>query len=214
MTVACIHTVIPLIDLFGKLAAKKAPELRMLHLLDEAVFARIRQRDRLEPEDTERLASHIRTARDAGAKAVLITCSTLSPLVDELPADLREGVLKVDEPLMREAVRRPGKMLVAATNFATLDPSRRTLVQAGAPEDTETTLIPDAYDAFLRGDFETHDRLLLGGLIALKDRADTIVLAQASMARVTDQLPEDVRPKVLSSPDLAITALVELASRQ
>jgi hypothetical protein len=54
-------------------------------------------------------------------------------------------------------------MLVAATNFATLDPSRRTLIQAGAPEDTETTLIPDAYDAFLRGDFDTHDRLLLAG---------------------------------------------------
>jgi hypothetical protein len=94
MTVACIHTVIPLIDLFGKLAAKKAPELRMLHLLDEAVFARIRQRDRLQPEDTERLASHIRTARDAGATAVLITCSTLSPLVDELPADFAKACSK------------------------------------------------------------------------------------------------------------------------
>jgi aspartate/glutamate racemase len=213
-TVACIHTVIPLIDLFRRMAAKKAPQLRMLHLLDEAVFARIRRRDCLAPEDVERLVSHIRTARDAGATAVLVTCSTLSPLVDDLPEDLRPGVLKVDDALMREAVRRPGKVLVAATNFATLEPSRRTLVQAGAPADTETVLIPDAFDAFLRDDFDTHDGLLLEGLIALKDRADTIVLAQASMARVMDQLPDDVRPKVLSSPDLAINALVEMACPQ
>jgi Asp/Glu/hydantoin racemase len=213
-TVACIHTVIPLIDLFRHRAWRAAPDLRMLHVLDEAVFARIRQRDRLEPEDVERLASHVRTARDAGAKAVLVTCSTLSPLVDDLPGDLRQGVLKVDEALMREAVRRTGKVLVAATNFATLEPSRQTLEQAGARGDIETVLIPGAFDAFLRGDLDGHDRLLLHGLSALTDRADTVVLAQASMARVMDMLPDDVRPKVLSSPDLAINALVELASAQ
>jgi hypothetical protein len=49
-------------------------------------------------------------------------------------------------------------------------------------------------------------------LLELQDRADTIVLAQASMARVMDRLPPALRAKVLSSPDLAIDALVELAN--
>jgi aspartate/glutamate racemase len=211
-TVACIHTVIPLIELFRGLAAKKAPQLRMLHLLDEAVFERIRNRGRLEVEDVERLASHVRTARDAGARGILVTCSTLSPCVDDLPADLRTGVLKVDEVLMREAVRRGGKTLIAATNFATLEPSKQTLMQAGAQEEPGTVLIEGAFAAFQSGDFNAHDELLRQGLLDLQDRADTIVLAQASMARVMDQLPPELQSKVLSSPDLAIQALMAQAS--
>jgi aspartate/glutamate racemase len=211
-TVACIHTVIPLIELFRGLAAKKAPQLRMLHLLDEAVFERIRNRGRLEVEDVERLASHVRTARDAGARGILVTCSTLSPCVDDLPADLRTGVLKVDEVLMREAVRRGGRTLIAATNFATLEPSKQTLMQAGAQEEPGTVLIEGAFAAFQSGDFNAHDELLRQGLIDLQDRADTIVLAQASMARVMDQLPPELQSKVLSSPDLAIQALMAQAS--
>jgi aspartate/glutamate racemase len=212
VTVACIHTVIPLIELFRGLAAKKAPHLRMLHLLDEAVFERIRNRGRLEVEDVERLASHVRTARDAGARGILVTCSTLSPCVDDLPADLRTGVLKVDEVLMREAVRRGGKTLIAATNFATLEPSKQTLMQAGAQEEPGTVLIEGAFAAFQSGDFNAHDELLRQGLLDLQDRADTIVLAQASMARVMDQLPPELQSKVLSSPDLAIQALMAQAS--
>jgi hypothetical protein len=132
--------------------------------------------------------------------------------VDDLPADLRTGVLKVDEVLMREAVRRGGKTLIAATNFATLEPSKQTLMQAGAQEEPGTVLIEGAFAAFQSGDFNAHDELLRQGLLDLQDRADTIVLAQASMARVMDQLPPELQSKVLSSPDLAIQALMAQAS--
>ena len=212
VTVACIHTVVPLIDVFRQMAARKAPQMRMLHILDEAVFERIRNRGRLLAEDTDRLASHVRTAKDAGAGAILVTCSTLSPCVDTLPEDLRAGVLKVDDVLMREAVRRGGRTLIAATNFATLDPSKQSLMQAGAKEPPEVALIPDAFAAFQSGDLARHDELLLQGLNDLQHRADTIVLAQASMARVMDYLGSNLRAKVLSSPDLAIDALMTQAS--
>jgi aspartate/glutamate racemase len=179
-------------------------------MLDEAVFERIRNRGRLDSEDVGRLASHVQTARDAGARAVLVTCSTLSPCVDELDEDLRSRVLKVDEVLMKEAVRRGGKTLIAATNFATLEPSKQTLLQAGAKEVPETALIADAFAAFQAGDVARHDQLLLKSLLDMQHRADTIVLAQASMARVMDQLPAHVQAKVLSSPDLAFDALTQL----
>jgi hypothetical protein len=213
--VACIHTGAPLIELFRALAASKAPNLRILQMLDEPILERIRTRGRLDDADVDRLASHVRAARDAGAKGVLVTCSTLSPLVDSLPVDLREGVLKVDDPLMRTAVARGGKIVLAATNKATLEPSSQTLqsaaAKAGKRVDPEIAWIPDAFDAFLRSDFETHDRLVIAALIDLAERADTIILAQASMARIVERLPEAVRPKVLSSPELALDALVELA---
>ncbi|HYP05723.1 MAG TPA: aspartate/glutamate racemase family protein [Bryobacteraceae bacterium] len=212
MTAACIHTVIPLIELFRTLAARSAPQLHVMHILDEAVFARIRHRGRLDREDSERLRSHVQAALDAGAGAVLVTCSTLSPCVEDLPVDVRPRVLKIDDVLMREAVARGERTLIAATNFATLEPSRQTLLQAGAQEDPETVLIPDAFAAFQAGDLAEHDRLLLRGLLDLQQRPGTIVLAQASMARVTHQLPEDLRRRVLSSPELALKALTRFAS--
>jgi hypothetical protein len=138
--------------------------------------------------------------------------------VDELPADLRDGVLKVDDPLMQSVVSRGGRTIIAATNAATLEPSAQTLQKAAAASrktvNFEMSLIPDAFDAFLRGDFATHDRLVIDGLTRLADRADTIVLAQASMARVVGRLPGMVRAKVLSSPELAIEALARLVKTQ
>lgn len=215
-TVACIHTASSLVDLFRDLTARKAPELRVLQLVDEPILVRIRNRGKLDGADVERLASHIRVARDAGAGPVLVTCSTLSPCVDELPSDLREDVLKVDDPLMRAAVARSGRVILAATNAATLEPSAQTLrlaaQAAGKHCNPEMALIPDAYDAFLRSDFATHDALLIDGVLKLAERADTIVFAQASMARVMDRLPAPVRAKVLSSPELAVDALVSLVA--
>jgi aspartate/glutamate racemase len=184
----------------------------MLHLLDEFVFERIRNRGGLASEDVERLSSHVGTARDAGARAVLVTCSTLSPYVDDLPLELRRRVFKVDDMLMRVAVQRGGRTVIAATNFATLEPSRRTLMQAGAKDSPETVLIPDAFAAFQAGDFAKHDELLLQGILSLQNRADTIVLAQASMARILDRLPPHLRLQVLSSPELAIDGLLEAAA--
>jgi hypothetical protein len=85
-------------------------------------------------------------------------------------------------------------------------------MQAGAQEEPGMVLIEGAFAAFQSGDFNAHDELLRQGLIDLQDRADTIVLAQASMARVMDQLPPELQSKVLSSPDLAIQALMAQAS--
>ena len=121
-------------------------------------------------------------------------------------------------PLMQSAVSRGGRTIIAATNAATLEPSAQTLQKAAAASgktvNPEMSLIPDAFDAFLRSDFATHDRLVIDDLTQLADRADTIVLAQASMARVVDRLPGMVRAKVLSSPELAIEALARLVRTQ
>lgn len=83
-----------------------------------------------------------------------LAIEALSPCVDELPADLRDGVLKVDDPLMQSAVSRGERTIIAATNAATLEPSAQTLQKAGSASgktvNAEMSLIPDAFDAFLR----------------------------------------------------------------
>jgi len=50
-----------------------------------------------------------------------------------------------------------------------------------------------------------HDRLVTQGLAALIEKVDVVVLAQASMARVIQQIPpEQLKVPVLSSPRLGL----------
>lgn len=101
--------------------------------------------------------------------------------------------------------------MVLATNFATLEPTRQSILAAGPFFTPEIHLVEHAFDAFRRGDYDTHDRLLLQTITALEPSADTIVLAQASMSRVVEQLTGPQRAKVLSSPHLALARLADLA---
>jgi hypothetical protein len=71
-------------------------------------------------------------------------------------------------------------------------------------------LCEGAFDALLAGDTTKHDALVRAGLQELIPQVDVVVLAQASMARIVETLPEaDRLLPILSSPRLAIQRLAE-----
>jgi len=83
-TLVLVHTVPPLVDAFTQWCAELLPGVRVLHILDEAMLDRIKQRGDRAPEDDERLAEHVALAQAVGAGAVLVTCSTVSLCVDAI----------------------------------------------------------------------------------------------------------------------------------
>ena len=210
--VGLIHTLPALAPLFAGWAPAS---LELWHTVDEPLLERIRRRGHIADEDIARLAAHVQVTFEIGAQAALVTCSTLSGCVDRLPERLRPRVLKIDEAMLGEAVRRPGHIVVVATNPATLEPTRQSLLDAaraaGRALDPEVRLVDEAFDAYRSADLALHDRLVIAALNELEPAADTLVLAQASMARVLDQLPAERRAKVLSSPHLALARLAALA---
>ncbi|MPM62729.1 hypothetical protein SDC9_109606 [bioreactor metagenome] len=68
----------------------------------------------------------------------------------------------------------------------------------------------EAFHALLAGDMETHDRIVSEGLHSAYKQADVVMLAQASMARVLQQLPSPPVP-VMTSPESGIRWLKTLA---
>jgi hypothetical protein len=86
--------------------------------------------------------------------------------------------------------------------------------QAEAAEkqiDVELVLVEGALPALLSGDGATHDKLVKQAVLELSGRVDVVVLAQASMARVMEVIPEaDRRVPVLSSPHLALDRVHQL----
>ena len=207
-----IHTVTPLIAVFDRLATELLPGVAIKHILDEPLLERVSQRGSLAESDAGRLQTHIAEAEAIGAGAVLITCSTISPLVDSARQATQLPVFKVDEAMLEAAVQLGPRIGILATNPTTIEPTcqllRERAFAAGKLIDTETQLVSGALDALLGGDGSTHDRLLSDAIQQMCGRVDVVVLAQASMARVLERLPASAQSKpVLSSPHLALERL-------
>jgi Asp/Glu/hydantoin racemase len=212
-----IHTISPLLDVFNKLGAELLPGVQLMHVLDEPLLERVRQRGQLAPEDSARLQTHVVVAEEIGAHAILVTCSTVSPCVDDVRPEANIPVMKIDEAMIDEAVARGTKIGVVATNVTTLEPTRQLLeaqADVAAKEiEVELVLVENALPALMSGDGTTHDKLVKEAVLELADRVDVVILAQASMARVLDVIPEAERPvPILSSPHLALERVRELLS--
>jgi Asp/Glu/hydantoin racemase len=157
--------------------------------------------------------TYARFAQQVGAAAILEACSSVGEAVVEMQAAVSIPVVRIDQAMAEEAVRRGGRIGVAATLSTTLNPTLRLLRSqarfAGKAVELEPILVEDAYRRLMAGDQAGHDEILASALLELSTSADVVVLAQASMARVLPGLPKSVRDKFLSSPRLGMLRLKE-----
>lgn len=214
--IVLIHTIAPLIEVFNKLGREMLPDVKLTHVLDEPLLEQARRHGSIDfagPNGKTRLEEHLAAAAENGADAVLVTCSTISPYLDQFSVQI--PVVKIDETMIAQAVDQGSHILALATNPATLEPSRKALearaARMGKPIQVQAQLVERAFDAVLRGDFATHDRLVMTAICEAPAQADLIVLAKASMARVLDKLPQqDCRVPVLTSPHTALRRVKEI----
>jgi Asp/Glu/hydantoin racemase len=214
-TLALLHTSPVLTPLFASLCARWLPETRIFHAVDESLIKNTIQAGHLEKVTVRRLAAQVGSAFDAGADAVLVTCSSIGPAVEVARQLYDRPVLRVDEPMARDAVWRGRRIGVLATLRTTLEPTsalvRSQAREASRPVEIVECLCEGAFEAVLCGDTATHDRLVSEALTDRMRDVDTIVLAQASMARVVAALPPGaVKAPVLSSPESGVRQVREV----
>jgi aspartate/glutamate racemase len=180
-------------------------DVQVLHVADEMLLDVVLRKGGLSPFIYRRVADHVVAAEQAGANVVMFTCSSISPCAEVAALMVNVPVLKVDQPMVDEAISIGSRIGVAATAPTTLGPTtglvRARAALAGRQVTVDALLCEGAYDALFAGDVETHDRIVRDALKGLMARNDVVVLAQASMARVADTIPGDERGvPVLSSP--------------
>jgi Asp/Glu/hydantoin racemase len=200
---------------FDRLCSERLPQIHLLHILDEPLLERIRCQGGPTPDDITRLQSHVQAAATIGAGVVLITCSTLSPLADQLDLELDVPVVKIDQRMIERAVELGPKIGVVATSETTLEPTRKMLEteasRQGRQVGVKTLVVEGALAALLAGDARCHDKLIVEAMQSLTRWANVIVLAQASMARVLlDTKDGHFSVPVLSSPKLALAHVAAL----
>ena len=199
---ALIHTIHSVIPDFESLCAGFLPGVKVAHLLDETTLRDAIKRGNADSDIIQRVCRLICLAERGGADAILLTCSSIGAAVTPARKLVSVPVRRIDEPMAAQAVRRGGRVVVAATVRSTLDPTV-SLIREKAKDKSlsiQTALFQDAFKARIAGDAERHDQLLQKGVARLLPRCKTLILAQASMARVAQKLVVPPGVKVLSSP--------------
>jgi len=214
-TLGLIHTSATLVPVFQQLCKAKLPNVDVFNIADDSLIKDVIARGELTPKNSRRVAEHVASAEAAGADYVLVTCSSIGAAVEASAPLTGVPVLRVDQPMADKAVRTGKRIGVVATLSTTLLPTadliRRRALVAGAQVEITSQLCEGAFEALMSGDTAKHDAMVTAALKELSGKVDVIVLAQASMARVVDGLPEaDKRIPIYASPPIAIDYLATI----
>lgn len=210
MRVAFVHTVASVLDAFRVRAADELPNADIFHVLNEGLL-----QDLLRGADTDTvfaaMAAQLAVVERQGAELIVMTCSSTSPGVDVARRSLQVPVLKIDDPMARQAVTTGSVIGVLCTASSTLAASTQLLQDHAAEQARAVTLRPvlvdGAYSALHKGDRDTHDRLVSAAAADLAPIVDVLVLAQASLAHLQQPLTQAHGIPVLASPPLLFDAL-------
>lgn len=218
MKLAIIHTGPSTIDPLKTLAEELMPGTEIINIMDDSIVPQISRTGGRLDEAEKRLMQYANFAEHLGADIILNACSSVGEVVNTIRQQVSAPVVRIDEAMAEEAVRRAERIGVAATLETTLRPTLE-LLQSKAKEANkdvtfERCLVEGAFERLSVGDEEGHNRLLIEALTDLADRVEVIVLAQASMARVVTSLPKDKQEKVLSSPRLGMERVKQIAIEQ
>jgi Asp/Glu/hydantoin racemase len=207
-----VHTSATLVPVFAQLCKAKLPDVEMFNIVDDSLVKGIMAAGRITPQISARVANYLKSAESAGADQILVTCSSIGPAVEAAAPSIGVPVLRVDQPMADKAVQMGKRIGVIATLRTTLEPTadlvQRRAQKAGKEIQLTSRLCEGAFDALMSGDAAKHDAMVTGALKDLAKRVDVIVLAQASMARVVDNLADtDKRVPILASPAIAVDYL-------
>lgn len=202
--VCVLHTSTALPAFFGPLIAREAPRVAAYHVVDESLLGDTVVHGLL-PATVRRLAGYVTLAQDAGARAVLVTCPTLGRAVELARPLAAIPLLRVDEPMAREAVGTGHRVGVLAVRHAALDPTadlvRQVAADTGATADVTTSVCPGAYEAHVAGDQAGHDRIVAQEALRMTHEADVLVLAEPAMAEAVAAVPTGgITVPVLTAP--------------
>jgi Asp/Glu/hydantoin racemase len=208
-TLGLIHTSATLVPVFQQLVSQYLPQVKVFNIVDDSLIKNVISCGELTPATARRVVNYVGSAEAAGADFILVTCSSIGAAVEASAALTNIPVLRVDQPMADKAVQTGKRIGVVATLSTTLQPTsdlvKRRAAVAGKTIELEAVLCEGAFDALMSGDAAKHDEMVAKALKELSSRADVIVLAQASMARVADNLPaEDKKVPILASPAIAV----------
>lgn len=215
--IALIHTVKSVLNSFeGLLREAMGDELLISNTLDDFLASDAAVRGEFSVDNQNRLFYLLKAEELTGADLIVVTCSTLTPTVTALRGLIKTPVIAIDDAMTRLAVQSGEKITIMATAQSTVEPTRQKLLHDAAQIDKVVSISvivrEEALTALKAGDSDTHDRLVKQAALDIKNQ-DVIILAQASMGHLEEDIKRICGCTVLSSPRLCVAQVKEFLSK-
>lgn len=211
--IAFLHTSPAHVPTFSALMRTAAPELRVAHVVREDLLADA-QRDGV---GSPPLMARVQQAlAGADARVVVCTCSTLGGIAEDTPTGGAFRVTRIDRAMADAAARGGPRLLLVAALPSTLQPTTALLQSSaerlGTSVVIETLLVADAWPHFQAGRQRDYIDAIVAAVLQAAAGADSVVLAQASMAPAAALLAER-GISALTSPRLGVQHAIALLSQ-
>ena len=200
--IALIHTtplVLPAVE--GAILSLK-DKYDFFHTLDEALLYRIMKDGNSADLVVPWLQTLVDQTVQGDAQAVIVTCSSLSPYVQEVNEKSTVPVIRVDEMMYTKITENSAVLMTNPSNeipAALL--AKETEESLGLMKPIPIDICPGAFDALKAGDTDKHDQAVIREVDSMLQKHDAVMFSQISMARVRELLPAEQQARVHVSLD-------------
>jgi aspartate/glutamate racemase len=189
------------------------PEARISNLLDDGLFAWVRQTGGVVPEMHDVFRTLTRYMVSRGADGILFTCSAFRQCIDDCIAEFDLPILKPNDAMIEQALDAGSRIAVMATVGPTIPSISAEINEMAAARSKKVELVPyvveGAFDALAGGDPARHDALVATRAREIKN-CDVIVLAQFTLSRAVPVVKAVSSIPVLNSPGAAVAKLRQM----
>ena len=212
-SIALIHTVKTVAVSFDEtLKQYVGEEVKVHNLWDDFLANNPNEVGEFTIENRNRLFFDIKSAEMTGADMIVVTCSTLTPVVNMIRPFVSVPLIAIDDAMGRKAVTYGEKLLILATAGSTREPLTDKLLAEAEKIGKQVRIDfrdnAEAFQAMKAVQMDRHDALLLEMAKEISGY-DCVVLAQASMAHLDNKIEEICKIPVLSSPTLCLEQVKE-----
>jgi Asp/Glu/hydantoin racemase len=197
--------------LFFELFDEILPDVLVTNIVDDTMAQEVIDHGSVNPGLTRRMCCYVLASSATGADAIFNTCSSMGPAIDIAKQLVDTPIIKIDEGMAEKAAQTAQKIGVLATSGSTLKPTVDLIKEKAKVLnknlETRTALCDGAFQLLMEGHVERHDAFVVEKANEISRWADTLVLAQASMAKLAPRLTQETGIPVLTSPRLGIERL-------
>lgn len=175
-------------------------DVELYSLQDPSVLADVREAGYVTTAPAARLIGMYMKAAEEGVDAMLNLCSSVGEVADsvqDVAKYIGVPIVRVDEEMCREVVRKGQRIGVMATLPTTLEPTKGNILRM-AREHVE--LVDCLVDGAFGLDQDQFKARMTEMAATIADQVDVIVFAQGSMAYCEEYIAEKFGKVVLSSP--------------
>lgn len=192
MKLCTLHTTDKFMEMmsnpFTKPFLKDNPDIEQMDITDSSLIVETQKAGYATPAVARRMYNYMMCAADAGADAILVTCTSVNTVTKKIRDMIPIPVISVEEPVAEKAVQSGKKIGILSSLATSAEPVKQTILEkaeaAGKEVEIKIQVADGAFDALNAGDRALHDDKVRAALEKLVKEVDVVVFAQMSMALV------------------------------